>query len=210
MENERTQYTNRTDESINKIYNKRNKLKTAKRYQRNLRSDEISAKKQSFLFILGIILFVIFSGLLGSIQPPESMESVSTPTGSQLYIASISGDVGNIAEDSISFVLTIIEPVAKTIELIVRSFGSIVNSLLTFINWFYEPILDYDIRDTDDPTIICTSYDDLALPQKINYTSNRLWHNLWNNPNIDTNEEWHIYLQQTRYGTEAYNEVCTS
>jgi len=176
---------------------------------RIIRSEQKQSVQNSFLTILFIVMFVVFSGLIGSIQPPESMESVSTPNGSQEYIASISGDVGTIATGSIGIVLSIIQPIAETVQLLVTAFGSIVNSLLTFINWFYEPVVDYDIRDTADPTIICTSYDDLPLPQKINYTSNRLWYNLWNDPDIDTNEAWHIYLQQTRYGTEAYNEVCT-
>ena len=177
---------------------------------RIIRSEQKQSVQNSFLTILFIVMFVVFSGLIGSIQPPESMESVSTPNGSQEYIASISGDVGTIATGSIGIVFSIIQPIAETVQLLVTAFGSIVNSLLTFIGWFYEPIVDYDIRDTADPTIICTSYDDLPFPQKINYTSNRLWYNLWNDPDIDTNEAWHIYLQQTRYGTEAYNEVCTS
>lgn len=203
---------NRDFAKSTQVYNKR----TGRRYRLDsigmdiVRKNEArETRSKAFLAILFIVLFTVFTGTISSIPEP-TIEQTSSIQGNQEYIASISGDVGTIATDSIGIVLSIIEPIAKTVEIIVRSFGSIVNSLLTFIGWFYEPIVDYDIRDTVDPTIICTSYDDLPLPQKINYTSSRLWHNLWNDPDIDTNEAFYIYIQQTRYGTEAYNEVCTS
>lgn len=204
----------KTTPTTRKVQFQRAQLTSAKRQarvnSRMIRSEQKETAQNSFMTVLFIVLFVVFAGFLGTIQPPANMSEVATPELSQNYISSISGEVGTIALGSIEFVLTIIRPIADTIQFVVTSFGSIVNGLLSFIGWFYEPIVDYDIRDTADPTIICTTYDSLPFTQKVNYTSNRLWHNLWNEPDIQTNEAWHIYLQRTKYGTEAYNEVCNA
>ena len=58
-----------------------------------------------------------------------------------------------------------------------------------------------------EPTVICVDYVDVSAVQNINYSSNRFWHNLFNDPNIETNEAWHDYLQVQRWG-DQYTEIC--
>lgn len=171
MENERTNYTNRTDEAVNKIYNKRNKLKTAKRYQRNLRSDEISAKKQSFLVILAIVLFVTFSGLLGTIDPPASREQVSTPQGSSTYIQEISPQAGEIATGSIQVFLNIFIPIAKAVEWLVTGFGDIVRAIVNSII-----VLGASVGLGDDPA--CLTIDSLSIVDAWSFEISWSWHRI--------------------------------
>lgn len=174
---------------------------------RQERREKTQGVQNAFVTLLLIVLFVIFSGLAGDVQPPTSRESVTSTTGSQEYIASISPSVGESAVGSFEIILSILTPVARTVEFVVTNIGRILNSLLGFINFFYTPLLEFDPTTLNDPTTICIAYEDVGIIQNINYTSSRLWYNLWNTPTLETNEDYHNYLQVQRYG-EVYNEIC--
>jgi hypothetical protein len=171
------------------------------------RRETASTVQTAFITILFIVMFVIFSGLAGAIQPPVSREAVTSTTGSQEYIASISPSVGQIAIGSFEVIVNILTPVARTAEFLVTNIGRILNAILGFINFFYTPLLEYDVNELSDPTVICIPYSEVGVIQNINYTSSRLWYNLWNTPTIETNEEYHNYIQVQRYGT-IYTEIC--
>jgi hypothetical protein len=175
--------------------------------RRQERSERTQGVQNAFVTLLLIVLFVIFSGLAGDVLPPTSRESVTSTTGSQDYIASIAPSVGENAVGSFEIILSILTPVARTAEFVVTNIGRILNALLGFINFFYTPLNDYDPYTLDDPTTICIPYEDVGLIQNINYTSSRLWYNFVNNQNLETNEDYHNYLQVQRYG-EVYNEIC--
>lgn len=174
---------------------------------RQERREKTQGAQNAFVTLLLIVLFVIFSGLAGNVQPPISRESVTSTAGSQEYISSIAPSVGDSAVGSFEIILNILTPVARTAEFVVTNIGRILNALLGFINFFYTPLLDFDPTNLQDPTVICLPYEDVGLIQNINYTSSRLWYNLWNTPTLDTNEDYHNYLQVQRYG-EVYNEIC--
>jgi hypothetical protein len=95
-----------------------------------------------------------------------------------------------------------------TAETLVTNIRNITEFWVNLTTQVLEPLVDYDILDLPDPTVVCRPYDELPLTQIINYTSALWWYNLWNEPNIENTEDYHNYLQVQRYG-EAYNSVCS-
>lgn len=94
-----------------------------------------------------------------------------------------------------------------TAETLVTNIRNITEFWVNLTTQVLEPLVDYDILDLQDPTVVCRPYDELPFTQIVNYTSSLWWHNLWNEPNIENTEDYHNYLQVLRYG-EQYNEVC--
>ncbi len=93
---------------------------------------------------------------------------------------------------------------AQTLVTNIRNITEFWVNLTTVIT---SPLVNYNILDLPDPTVVCRPYDDLPLIQIINYTSALWWYNLWNDPNLENTEAYHNYLQIQRYG-EAYVTVC--
>jgi hypothetical protein len=185
-------------------------LKANRRYyNKQTRTYKNQAKENVFTTLVFITLFVFFAFSSSIIQPPANSSFVDTPDEATEYISSISSDAGNIALGSINVVVNIVRPIAETIQTVVQLFGTLVSQLIALIEWFYDPVANYNITDIEDPTIICTTYDDLSSIEQINLQSRRFFHNLLNEPDLNI-EEYYIYTLQQRYGTEEYNQVCTS
>lgn len=150
----RTIKVNYDDLQANKGYYKRQ----TRNYNRQVRLERKESVERAFVTFLFIVLFTIFAGLVGDVNPPASQESVSTPQGSQDYIASISPNVGESASNSISVVLGIVEPVAKTVQWLVNGVSDIVIGTLTNINRFTGLGLGSDLT--------CYTENDLSFVQE--------------------------------------------
>lgn len=178
-------------------------------YNKQTRSYNNQQRESAFKGFIAIVLFVFFAFSMSVIQPPANSTFVDTPEETTAYIQSISSDAGGIAEGSIAVVLGIAKPIIDSIQAVTQILGTLISNVAALIEWFYAPISDYDIRDLEDPTIVCSTYEDLALIEQVNLQSRRIWHNLLNEPDL-TVQEYYIYTLQVRYGVEAYNEVCSS
>lgn len=124
------------------------------------RNEARETRSKAFTTILFIVLFTVFAGTFATIPQPANKQAVDTPVEAQNYISSISSQVGTSAKGSISFVVNLIEPLAQGTQTLVEGFTYIVGGIYEVISWFI-PI--------DSITGDCISYDDLTIPQKINF-----------------------------------------
>ena len=189
--------------SRTRVWDKR----TGKRYSLDSKGMSIvkanesrEARSKAFTAILFIVLFTIFAGTLATIEPPTSKQAVTSTTGSQEYIASIAPDVATSAVGSIEFVVNLIEPLAQATQTLVQGFTYLVSAVYELIGIFI-PI--------DSITGECISYDDLTIPQRVNFQITWAGYRLanWEIQELITQD---FYLNIWAQNNGIDKDVCTA
>jgi hypothetical protein len=181
--------TNYDDLKANKTY--------YKRQTRNYNKQVNRSKGNAFLTIVFIVLMTVFAGEYASLQPTTP---ITNQVEAQEYIKSISFDVGNTAEGSISFLVNLIQPIAEATQTLAKSFTWLVTALYEIIGIFI-PI--------DSIASECISYDDLTIPQKVNFQITWAGYRLanWEIQDLITQD---FYLNIWAQNNAIDKEVCSS
>ena len=165
-----TEYVRGEDKQLDRLIDRhersqreeKQRIREAK-YQR---SENISNTKTAFVGFVYIVLFIFFTTTFATLPRPQNVNDIES---SQAYMVEIAPQITATTTGAIQAYVNILNPIVKSIQFLVTSFGEVVSAGLRFIGWAYAPLFELP----EDPTTICEPYEEVTFIQNINYTSNR-------------------------------------
>ena len=140
-------------------------LNSAKRQTRInssvINSERKEAVSRGFITIVYIVLFVLFSTVIGTIPQPTNVNTIQE---SQEYIETIAPEIGQASIGAIGVFFGLVEGVARSLEFLVTGLGSLVRGIFEFIG---NPFGLLTNENAD--TLICNAWQELNVIQRSLY-----------------------------------------
>jgi hypothetical protein len=185
----------------------RTSYKTSKpsRFRQPAQLTKGQATSKAFIAILFIVIFVFFSGILTSVNPPESYEAVGTPELATQYIRENAPAIGEVAFDSIMVVAGFLVALSKPVEFIVTNISRVTDAYFSFFgvfNWSFQ----------QDLGVLYIPYDELPFATRVWVANLRLVYNLFQNdgPNLSNEQYWALEQyrsQEILYPCDLFNNT---
>ena len=128
-------------------------------FNRQIRREKNEGIERSFISILWIVLFMLFTTTISQLPEPSNVTNIESNTN---YIREIAPTVGESSITAIASFFSFAEGLARIVETLVTSFGTIANSIVSFFspNW-----LTIENQSTEIGQV-CIAYEDLNFVRR--------------------------------------------